>query len=70
MARLYADGNFRVEVVVALRSLGHDVLTIQDAGQGNQAISDEAVLDCAARIHDVIAANEPLRGKLIRVHRP
>jgi hypothetical protein len=44
MARLYADENFAYPVVTELRRLGHDVLTAQEAGQGNQAIPDDAVL--------------------------
>jgi hypothetical protein len=36
-----------LEAVDALRRLGHDVLTAQEAGQANQAISDEKVLDFA-----------------------
>jgi hypothetical protein len=44
MARLYANENFPLPVVEELRRLGHDVLTIYEAGQANQALSDEAVL--------------------------
>ena len=32
MARLYANENFPYQVVIALRALGHDVLTVQEAG--------------------------------------
>ncbi|HXG19226.1 MAG TPA: DUF5615 family PIN-like protein [Methylomirabilota bacterium] len=41
MARLYADENFPYPVVLELRRLGHDVLTMQEAGQ---AAADEVVL--------------------------
>ena len=44
MARLYSNENFPLPVVNELRRLGHDVLTIQETGQGNQSLSDEAVL--------------------------
>lgn len=44
MARLYADENFPLPVVEALRTLGHDVLTIYEDGKGNQGYPDEAVL--------------------------
>ncbi len=44
MARLYSNENFPVQVVVTLRGLGHDVLTSLEAGQANQAISDDRVL--------------------------
>jgi hypothetical protein len=33
MARFYADENFDYPVVERLRGLGHDVLTVQEAGQ-------------------------------------
>ena len=44
MARLYSNENFPLPAVEELRRLGHDVLTIQDAAQASQAISDEFVL--------------------------
>ena len=44
MALLYADENFDFPVVVYLRSLGHDVLTAQQAGQANRRIPDSQVL--------------------------
>jgi hypothetical protein len=46
---LYADENFPFQVVEALRELGHDVLTSLEAGQANQRVSDEAVLQFATR---------------------
>ena len=45
MASFYADENFHLEVVEALRRLGHDVVTALEAGQANQAITDESLLD-------------------------
>ena len=44
MAFLYTNENFPVKVTVALRALGHDVLTSQEAGQANQAVADADVL--------------------------
>ena len=44
MARLYADENFPQPAVERLRELGHDVLTVQDAGKAQQKLPDEAVL--------------------------
>lgn len=44
MAQLYADENFDYPVVIELRNLGYDVLTVQEAGQGRQRIPDEAIL--------------------------
>lgn len=48
MARFFADENFPLPVVDELRLLGHDVLTIQDAGMANQRIDDKSILKFAA----------------------
>lgn len=42
MARLYADEQFPLPVVRLLREMGHDILTVQEAG--NTSASDPAVL--------------------------
>jgi predicted nuclease of predicted toxin-antitoxin system len=111
MAKFYADEQFPRPVVDLLRSLGHDVLTVQEAGNAEQGIPDDRVLafaitqersiltinrddfirlhrlssdhfgivvctnnrnweQFAARIDEVVTAEEPLLGKLIRVVRP
>ena len=44
MTRLFADENFPLPVVVALRQFGYDVWTIQEAGKANQSMGDEVVL--------------------------
>jgi predicted nuclease of predicted toxin-antitoxin system len=44
MARFYADEQYPYPVVKCLRDLGHDVLTVQEAGQANQKIPDSEVL--------------------------
>ncbi|MBL8203443.1 MAG: DUF5615 family PIN-like protein [Blastocatellia bacterium] len=44
MARLYSNENFPLPVVQELRRLGHDVLTVQEAGNADQSIPDDAVL--------------------------
>lgn len=43
MARLYADEQFPRAVSELLRAMGHDVLTVQEAGNANQGIPDEDV---------------------------
>jgi hypothetical protein len=48
MALFYANENFPLPVVDELRRLGHDVVTIQEAGKGGQAMPDHAVLAFAA----------------------
>ena len=58
MARLYADENFPLPVVEALRGVGHDVLTALAAGQAGQGIPDDAVLAFAhARGRAVLTHN-------------
>jgi hypothetical protein len=47
VARLFADENFPLPVVEELRRLGHDVVTINDAGKAGQSLTDEAGLDFA-----------------------
>ena len=44
MARLYADEQYPLPVVDLLRALGHDVLTVQEAGKAGLGIPDEEVL--------------------------
>lgn len=48
MARLYSNENFLLPAVMELRRLGHDVLTVAEAGHAEQAIPDEQVLAFAA----------------------
>ncbi|OGP88742.1 MAG: hypothetical protein A2157_07025 [Deltaproteobacteria bacterium RBG_16_47_11] len=44
MARLYVNENFPLPVVEELGRLGHDVLTMHEAGQVGESMLDEAVL--------------------------
>ncbi|MEK8019731.1 MAG: DUF5615 family PIN-like protein [Candidatus Parabeggiatoa sp.] len=67
MAKLYGDENFPLPVIEELRRLGHDVVTIQDTGQGQQGVSDEAVLAFSiAEQRAVLTIN---RKHFIRLHR-
>ncbi len=66
MARLYANENFPLPVVVELRRLGHDVLTIHETGKAGQAVPDEEVLAFAcAENRAVLTLN---RRHFIRLH--
>ena len=66
MASLYANENFPRPVVMALRRLGHDVLTTMDAGNAGRAVPDEEVLAFAiSRGRAVITLN---RRDFIRLH--
>jgi hypothetical protein len=63
---LFADENFPLPVVEELRRLGHDVMTIEDAGTAGQSLTDEAVLDRAgADGRAVLSLN---RKHFIRLH--
>ncbi len=66
MARLYANENFPLPVVVELRRLGHDVLTIHEIGKAGQSVSDEAVLAFASS--DSRAVLTLNRKHFIRLH--
>ncbi len=44
MARFHANENFPLPVVEELRHLGHDVITIQEAGYANRELPDDQVL--------------------------
>jgi Domain of unknown function (DUF5615) len=67
MARLYADEDFDYPVVKELRSLGHDVVTAQEAGQAGQRLPDPAVLAFAvAQGRALLESNKPVpRGGII-----
>lgn len=66
MARLYANENFPRQIVEALRALGHDVLTVAEAGNANQRIPDDQVLTFAtAHQRAVLTLN---RHDSVRLH--
>ncbi len=65
MARLYANENFALPVV-ELRRLGHDVLTIQESGKGNQAVPDEVVLSFAVSENRAVLTLN--RKHFVRLH--
>ncbi|GAB4439263.1 MAG: DUF5615 family PIN-like protein [Anaerolineae bacterium] len=66
MAYLYANENFPHKVVSALRILGHDVLTVQEAGNAGQGISDEEVLAFAIQSNRAVLTIN--RRDFIRLH--
>ncbi len=66
MAQLYANENFPRQVVEALRRLGHDVLTVQEAGKAEQGISDEEVLAFANQQNRAVLTIN--RRDFIRLH--
>jgi predicted nuclease of predicted toxin-antitoxin system len=56
MARFYADENFDYPTVERLRALGHDVLTVQEAGRrastDAQVLADATAAGRAVLTHD------------------
>lgn len=67
MARLYSNENFPIQVVQVLRTLGHDIVTIQEQGKANEAVSDPDVLQLA--IADQRAILTLNRRDFIRLHK-
>ena len=67
MVRLYADEGFPKKVTDQLRQFGHDVLTVQEAGQAHQRTPDHQVLEFAmGQGRAVLTIN---RDDFIRLHR-
>lgn len=67
MAKIYSNENFPFPAVEILRELGHDVLTTADAGQDNQAIDDDTVLQFASDNNRIIVTLN--RKHFIKLHR-
>ncbi|WP_293147877.1 MULTISPECIES: DUF5615 family PIN-like protein [unclassified Microcoleus] len=66
MARFYADEQYPRRIVEFLRTLGHDVLTVQEAGNANQKIPDDEVLAFALSIDRAILTLN--RRHFIKLH--
>ncbi|CUS05608.1 conserved protein of unknown function [Candidatus Promineifilum breve] len=66
MAAFYANENFPRPSVETLRSLGHDVLTIQETGRAGAAVPDEEVLAFAAAEGRILLTLN--RKHFIRLH--
>ncbi len=66
MARLYSNENFPLPVVEELRTLGHDVLTVQEAGKADLALPDRDVLVFATRENRAVLTLN--RRHFIRLH--
>jgi len=67
MASFYADEQFPFPVVELLRTFGHDVLTVQDAGKAERGIPDDEVLAFAISQERSILTID--RDDFIRLHR-
>jgi uncharacterized protein with PIN domain len=66
MARFYSNENIAQDVVVELRSLGHDVLTSSEAGNANQAVPDDQVLRFATAEGRILLSHN--RRHFLRLH--
>ena len=70
MARLYADENFPQPVVEKLRELGHDILTIHEAGKAGQRTPDEIVLADAQTEQRVVLTHNRKHFKHLHTNQP
>ena len=66
MARFYANENFPLPTVEALRRLGHDTLTTADSGKSGRAIADVEVLAFATAESRIVATMN--RRHFIHLH--
>src|SRR5438552_1657552 len=69
MARLYADEDFPLGAVLILRGLGHDVLTVPQAGRCG-ADDSELLADATADGRAVLTHNHRDYRRLHRVQQP
>ncbi len=66
MTKIYANENFPLPVVMELRRLGYDVLTVHESGKAGQSMPDDAVLDFACEAgRAVLTLN---RRHFVRLH--
>ena len=67
MGKLYVNENFPLPTVKLLRDFGHDVLTSADAGNANQRIPDEDVLQFAISENRILVTLN--RRDFIQIHK-
>ncbi|MEH2065354.1 MAG: DUF5615 family PIN-like protein [Nostoc sp.] len=65
--QFYSNENFPIAMVNLLRSEGHDVLTSYEAGQPNQGIPDDVVLQYATATGRILITEN--RQDFIDLHR-
>ena len=66
MARFYSNESFPLPAAEELRRLGHDVRTIQETGQANTSLPDNAVLQFACTENRALLTLN--RKHFIRLH--
>jgi predicted nuclease of predicted toxin-antitoxin system len=64
--RLFADEDFSYPVVRRLRELGHDVVTVRDAGIDNDETPDDDVLKMAIQMQRIVLTHN--RRHFWRLH--
>ena len=67
MASLYSNENYPLGIVEALRVLGHDVLTAQQADNAGRSVPDDEVLRFAAAQRRAVLTHNRLH--FFRLHR-
>lgn len=67
MANFYADEQYPLPVIELLRTLGHDVLTVQEAGQAGLKVPDPEVLAFATNLDRAVLTLN--RKDFKRLHR-
>ncbi|MFM6192207.1 MAG: DUF5615 family PIN-like protein [Planktothrix sp.] len=67
MIKFYANENFPLEMVKALRNFGYNVLTSYESGRANQKISDDQVLAFAKSEQRIVITLN--RDDFIALHR-
>ena len=63
----YSNENFALDMVKMLRKLGHTVITSDEAGQANQAIPDDEVLNYSTRNNLIVITFN--RDDFIKLHK-
>lgn len=66
MARFSADENFPYPAVLELRRLGHDVMTVQEAGKAGQKTKDAVILARAGADGRTVVTHD--RKDFVRLH--
>jgi predicted nuclease of predicted toxin-antitoxin system len=67
MLQFYSNENFPIVMVNLFRAAGHDVLTSYEAGQANQRIPDDRVLQYATATNRILITEN--RQDFIDLHR-
>jgi len=70
MFRLYADENFPLLVILKLRGLGCDVLTMTEVKRANLKITDQEVLARASELERIVLTLKRKHFKTLHLSRP